>query len=185
MTAEEYGALVTALLGVATLAALPGWTRAGRVIWPPFSLLVLLAALAVAGGAPDIEFASDSTSALAVGIAGTLAVVGGGPVTALLFRVVDRESLSATDSIQAAAAVLRGGLWIGLLERAAVFVSLVAGFPEGVAIALAVKGLGRYPELRTLGPGAPHGAAAERFIIGTFASVLWAAACAGAILLAR
>jgi hypothetical protein len=39
-----------------------------------------------------------------------------------------------------------------------------------------VKGLGRYAELK-----AP--AAAERFIIGTLASLLWAAACVGCILL--
>lgn len=178
MTAQDYGALVMALLGVAVLAAAPGWTRAGRVIWPPFSLVVLLAALAVAGGAPEIGIESGAATAVATGLGGALAVVGGGPVTALLFRVVDRESVSPTDSIQGAAAVLRGGLWIGLLERAAVFASLVAAFPEGVAIALAVKGLGRYPELR-------NPAAAERFIVGTFASVLWASACAGVVLLAR
>lgn len=178
MTAQDYGHLAMALLGVALVAAVPGWTLAGRVIWPPFSLLVLLAALAVAGGAPEIAFADEATTALAVGLAGALAVVGGGPATTLLFRLVDRESVSLPDSIQGAAAVLRGGLWIGLLERAAVFACLVAGFPEGVAIALAVKGLGRYPELRA--PGA-----AERFIVGTFASVLWASTCAGVVLLAQ
>jgi len=178
MTAQDYGGLVMALLGVALVAAVPGWSRAGRTIWPPFSLLVMLAALAVAGGAPEIEIDDGGMTALAVGLAAALAVVGGGPVTALAFRLVDRESVTQQDSIQGAAAVLRGGLWIGLLERAAVFASLVAGFPEGVAIALAVKGLGRYPELRA--PGA-----AERFIIGTFTSVLWASACAGVVLLAR
>ena len=36
----------------------------------------------------------------------------------------------------------------------------------------AVKGLGRHGQLR-------GGAGAERFIVGTFASVLWAAAWAG------
>ncbi|GAA5013153.1 hypothetical protein [Actinopolymorpha pittospori] len=68
--------------------------------------------------------------------------------------------------------VLRGGVWIGALERAAVASCLLAGFGEGVAIVLAVKGLGRYPELRA--PGA-----AERFIIGTFTSLLWAGGAAG------
>ncbi len=178
MTAQDYGHLVMALLGVALIAAVPGWTRAGRVIWPPFSMLVLLAALAVAGGAREIELESGATTALAVGLAGVLAVVGGGPATTLLFRLIDRDRYGEPDSLEGAAAVLRAGLWIGLLERAAVFASLVASFPEGIAIALAVKGFGRYPELRA--PGA-----AERFILGTFASVLWAAACAGAVLLAR
>ena len=178
MTAQDYGHLAIALLGVSLVAAVPGWSVLGRVIWPPFSLLVLVSALAVAGGSPAIELGAGATTAVAVGLAGVLAVVGGGPPTTLLFRLVDRERFSMPDSIEGAAEVLRGGLWIGLLERAAVFASLVAGFPEGVAIALAVKGLGRYPELRA--PGA-----AERFIIGTFASVLWAAACAGVVILAR
>jgi len=178
MTADDYGHLVMALLGVSLVAAAPGWTRAGRVIWPPFSMAVLLAALAVAGGAPEIDLATEATTAIVVAIAGALAVVGGGPVTALLFRLVDRDRVDRPDSLEGAAAVLRGGLWIGMLERLAVFVSLVAAFPEGIAIALAVKGLGRYPQLRA--PGA-----AERFIIGTFASVLWASACAGVFLLTR
>jgi hypothetical protein len=39
---------------------------------------------------------------------------------------------------------------------------------------LAVKGLGRYPELRA----AHRPGLAERFIIGTLVSVLWAALCA-------
>nr|WP_218852673.1 hypothetical protein [Spelaeicoccus albus] len=66
--------------------------------------------------------------------------------------------------------VLRGGLWIGLLERLAVTACIMAGYPAGIAYVVAVKGLGRYPELRQTP------AAAERFIIGSLASMLWAAA---------
>lgn len=84
-------------------------------------------------------------------------------------------------------AVLRGGAWIGVMERLAVVGSVFTGAVEGVAIVLAVKGLGRYPELRSPAPGAGGSpdqyVAAERFIVGTFASVLWAAACAGVGLL--
>jgi len=67
---------------------------------------------------------------------------------------------------------LRGGRLIGFLERASVAAALLAHWPAGLAIILAMKGLARYPELR-----APH--AAEQFIIGTFTSVLWATAAAG------
>ncbi|MFE0747911.1 hypothetical protein [Gordonia sp. NPDC058843] len=67
---------------------------------------------------------------------------------------------------------LRGGRVIGYLERLAVVSTLMAGWPEGLAIILAVKSLARYPELR-----APH--AAEQFIMGTFASVMWAVGMAG------
>ncbi|SDQ46402.1 hypothetical protein [Quadrisphaera sp. DSM 44207] len=76
----------------------------------------------------------------------------------------------------AAAQVLRGGAVIGVLERLAVAGALLAGAAEGVALVVAVKALGRYPELRAAG-------ASERFIIGTLASLLWAAAAAGTGLL--
>ena len=64
---------------------------------------------------------------------------------------------------------LRGGTWIGILERLAIAATLVAGHPGGIAYVIAIKGLGRYPELRE-NPGA-----SERFVIGTLASMLWAA----------
>jgi hypothetical protein len=47
---------------------------------------------------------------------------------------------------------------------------MLVGQPEGIAVVVAVKGLGRYPELRE-NPGA-----SERFVIGSLASLLWAAA---------
>jgi hypothetical protein len=80
-----------------------------------------------------------------------------------------------------AGSVLRGGAWIGYLERAAISATLLAGWPEGMALVLAVKGVGRYPEL--VGPTSVESHAPETFIIGTFTSVLWAAACAGAAIL--
>ncbi len=49
-----------------------------------------------------------------------------------------------------------------------------------VAVVLALKGVGRFPDLKDDGG---RGAATERFIIGTFASVLWAAGCAGVVAL--
>jgi hypothetical protein len=67
--------------------------------------------------------------------------------------------------------VLRGGTTIGLLERIAIAGAIVAGFPEAVAVVVAIKGVGRFSEL-----AAPE--AKERFIIGTLASFVWASACA-------
>ena len=72
-----------------------------------------------------------------------------------------------------ALAVLRGGTWIGVLERTAIAGAILAGFPTGVALVIAVKGLGRYPEIRE------HPGASERFVIGTLASMIWAGAVAG------
>ena len=124
---------------------------------------------------------------LIVGILGLIAVLAGSPVVTALFRRADppRATTASTGEgpaadqadapgIRAAAATLRGGRWIGMLERLAVFATILAGFGEGIAVVLAIKALARYPELKATNSGA-----AERFIIGTFASVLFAAACAG------
>ena len=117
-----------------------------------------------------------------------LSAVGGWLVTRVVLRLASRsrdagrrrvvpqgpvllEPLRVSDGPEGEGAqiVLRGGTWIGVLERIAVTGSLLAGVPEGVAVVVAVKGLGRYPELRE-NPGA-----SERFVIGTLASLLWSA----------
>lgn len=87
------------------------------------------------------------------------------------------ERAESSDGVEQAATILRGGAWIGALERLAIFAGLVASWPEAIAIVLAVKGLGRSPELRS----GEKSAVAERFIIGTFVSVLWACGCAGLV----
>jgi len=155
-------AMVVALAAVAVLVLVAGPAGA----WGPGAsrtLLVLLAALAVAGGGP---------------VAVTVLSVADRPPA--LERVGTAGGSGETDEFQEPeeseqhedGEVLRGGAWIGSLERLGIFASLAAGWPGGVAVVLAVKGVGRYQELGQTG-------AAERFIIGTFASVLWAGACAG------
>ncbi len=62
---------------------------------------------------------------------------------------------------------LRGGTWVGLLERLAVTGTVLLGHPEGVAVVVAVKGLGRYPEI------ARNPEVSERFVIGSLASLVW------------
>jgi hypothetical protein len=183
MTADNWGALVLVLLTSGVACALAAWAAAGRRIWAPASLLVLLAAGTVAAAPPSVDVDGRGPTTLLVALGGVLAVAGGGPVTALVFDLVDRRETSA-DSMETAGRVLRGGAWIGGLERVAIFASLVAGWPEGLAVVLAVKGLGRYPELRAAEDGVRTGAA-ERFIIGTFTSVLWACACAGVVAVIR
>ncbi|MBG6217432.1 hypothetical protein IWX75_001887 [Arthrobacter sp. CAN_A6] len=68
--------------------------------------------------------------------------------------------------------VLRGGLVIGVLERLAVATAVLTGEPVAIAYVVAIKGLGRYAELKETP------AAAERFIIGTLTSMLWGAGTA-------
>jgi len=181
MNPSDYGSLVTVLLGFGVLTGIVGWTSpAARRIFAPSALLLLVAAVLVAA-VPDVTVADGAATVVLVGLAALLATAGGGPLTALVFDLVDRRETPA-ESLQLAGHVLRGGAWIGALERAATFATLVAGWPEGLAIVLALKGLGRYPELRAAEDGVRTGAA-ERFIIGTFVSVLWACACAGAVML--
>jgi hypothetical protein len=109
-------------------------------------------------------------------LAGVLAVAGGGLVTTQVFSFVEDP-----EGVSRASTVLRGGAWIGALERLGVYAALVAGWAPGLAVVLAVKGLGRYPELRNQ----EDTGVAERFIIGTFTSVLWAVACAALTLPVR
>ncbi|MET3935290.1 hypothetical protein [Arthrobacter sp. OAP107] len=72
----------------------------------------------------------------------------------------------------AATRILRGGAIIGVLERLAVCLAILAGQPVAIAYVVAIKGLGRFAELKETP------VAAERFIIGTLASMLWAAGVA-------
>ena len=68
--------------------------------------------------------------------------------------------------------ILRGGAIIGVLERLAVCLANQAGQPVAIAYVVAIKGLGRFAELKETP------VAAERFIIGTLTSMLWAAGVA-------
>ena len=68
--------------------------------------------------------------------------------------------------------ILRGGAIIGVLERLAVCLAILTGQPVAIAYVVAIKGLGRFAELKETP------VAAERFIIGTLTSMLWAAGVA-------
>ncbi len=133
-------------------------------------------------------------------VQGVVAVVGfvlatwvGTPVVKGLIRHVDRAGAKKLEhgdepqidtgkllGLEEAGAQMPGGEWIGLLERAAVFVLVLVGSATGLAVVLAIKALGRYADLRT-----PNEARGERFIIGTFASMLWASGAAGLVMLGQ
>lgn len=127
--------------------------------------------------------------------AALLAAVAGLPVTSGVLRLAAREdgagendlgelegedstAVSTEDSTEesaepnvpdptptASTGVMRGGLMIGVLERALAAAAVALGRGEVLAVIIAVKGLGRIPELKN------SRAAGERFIIGTFASL--------------
>ena len=160
------------LLALAALTALSGLLtgRSARVHAALASGLLVIALGIIWFG--DLSALPDTSRRVVLLLAGVLAVAGGGLVTTQVFSLVDRRPGS---TVRQASEVLRGGAWIGALERLAVYAAVVVGWGPGLAIVLAVKGLGRYPELRN----EEDTGAAERFIIGTFTSVLWAVACAG------
>jgi hypothetical protein len=80
---------------------------------------------------------------------------------------VPRETASGSTT-----RILRGGAIIGVLERLAVCLAILTGQPVAIAYVVAIKGLGRFAELKETP------VAAERFIIGTLSSMLWAAGVA-------
>jgi hypothetical protein len=167
----------------------------------------LLAASAAAGAAADDVSGWQRAAAAVLGV--LVAVTAGSHVVRAVFRLTRREirlvragavtppppvAEGGTEGgadggaldLEAPGSVLRGGAWIGDLERGAVSATLLAAFPEGLALVLAVKGVGRYPELRDAGRAGGRSAdAPEEFIIGTLASLLWAAAAAGSATLLR
>jgi len=85
-----------------------------------------------------------------VAVFGAAAVLLGGRVVTLVFKLAERtratelpenaEHPEAIAPLTYAATFLRGGEWIGYLERLAVYGAILAGFPEGVAVAMVVSG---------------------------------------------
>ncbi|GAB4079649.1 hypothetical protein GCU67_02315 [Modestobacter muralis] len=166
-------------MSIAVLVLLAVVTVAGAVLTPrsdrrrsPAGALFLVSVLAVAAAlAWRTGRLSDAVETAGVVLAVTAAALGGGPVTTAVLRAADPDR--GPDRRRASdPEVLRGGTWIGVLERTAVAAVVLAQYKEGLPVLVAVKGLGRFNELK-----AP--VAAERFIIGTLASGLWALACVG------
>jgi hypothetical protein len=174
--------LTAAGLVLAVLAWLPPSDSLLEIALSAVMLAVLVAVGVLVLTGPGVSGWRDAWWNLMLLTSGALAVAGGGPLTTSLLALVDRGHPRAHSTLQAGE-VLRGGALIGALERGAIFAALVAGWPEALAIVLAIKGLARYPELKS--PDAPttvtSQAVAERFIIGTFTSVLWSVTCAGLV----
>ncbi|MFC6357218.1 hypothetical protein [Luethyella okanaganae] len=123
-----------------------------------------------------------------------LAIFGGGPAAVLALSLATHDSVppglhggimvrdalildDKTPMTDARHEVLQGGTTIGVLERAAATGAIIAGFPEALAIVVAIKGVGRFTELAAA-------EARERFIIGTLASLTWACLCGAIVRLA-
>jgi hypothetical protein len=170
---------------VISVASLWVWFPNRRVGRPPLErtwvLIAVVVALGVLTGLVALFAAlgpptGPPWSWLSVGVGAVAALLSGGAVTYCVLALADRSARPGV--VRAQQTVLRGGAWIGALERLGMLAVVLTGWPEGVAAIVAVKAFARYPELKA---GQASGAT-ERFIIGTFVSLGWAAACAGIVL---
>jgi hypothetical protein len=165
--------------GASLTLALLAWTAKSPLVIGG-AAGALLAALVVAtlpgpGSSPILAILLSLVGA-------ALAVIGGGPAATASLRLATRGSVPNGEHggilvESEPREVLRGGLAIGLLERLAVAGTILAGFPGALAIIVAVKGVGRFTELDAA-------EARERFIIGSFVSLIWACASAAVVVLA-
>lgn len=160
------------------LAALSWMTRSLWLIAAAAAALTVGLIVAALPGPGSVPILAVLISVLGVGVG----VVGGAPAATATLRLATQGSVPngvhggiLIESERRE--VLRGGLTIGLLERLAIVTTIIAGMPAALAVIVAVKGVGRFSELE-----APE--ARERFIIGTFASLIWAGACGALVVLA-
>lgn len=166
--------MILYIIAIAVVAvAIAGQVVKGRIAGLSLAVLAgtLLAAAAVIRLLDD-PIPDDHQLLNVVGL--LAALLGGSLVTTAAFTQIDGEHPGEKDSLEAAGDVLRGGTWIGMLERFTIYLTLAAHYPAGIAYLVAIKGLGRYPELRK----EERSGATERFIIGTLISALWAVVCA-------
>lgn len=161
------------LVAVVVVAALALSAAGG---WPVVSLVLRLASRSRDAGRPGHAGAhalgadGAASASSGAGTAGETAAPQAAEPQAVAGPHPSPLAVSDGPRGEGAQAVLRGGTWIGILERLAVTGCFLVGEAGGIAVVVAVKGLGRYPELRE-NPGA-----SERFVIGTLASLLWSAA---------
>jgi hypothetical protein len=164
----------------------------GALTAAPVVLALIGATLGVAIPPPHPVFAAIVALELFV-----LGVTAGSPLTLFVVELTEKHSVrvgahggifpsataqskteqSAIGVPDAPKEVLRGGATIGYLERIAVIGCLAVGRVEGIAVVVAIKGLGRFSELDS-----PE--ARERFIIGTLVSLIFSCGTGALLVLA-
>ncbi|MEJ3404962.1 hypothetical protein WDJ51_09470 [Rathayibacter sp. YIM 133350] len=179
--------LLLLTLGAGTTVAVLSFLRPNHLLTWLAAGALLVALLFAWLARPDVPAVVDLVVAV---VATGLAVLGGGPAARLALDLATKGSVregihggivvpqDARDAqgvlYRTDREVLRGGTTIGVLERFATVASVIAGLPEALAVIVAVKGVGRFTELES-------SEARERFIIGTFASLIWACVCGAVV----
>jgi hypothetical protein len=194
------GALPITLYWVAVLLLAAGCLATiGIAHWRKKNRIIAIAAAVLAVDLVLVSIPSpESPIGVSVGLgilAMAIAVLGGGIASNYVLKLSTRglvrpglfggiivtEPERFGNSLRANAGeqheVLRGGRTIGYLERFSTAGTLIAGFPEAIAVIIVIKGVGRFTELAAA-------EARERFIIGTFTSLIWAASSAALFRLA-
>lgn len=188
-TVSWAGALVIVLaaVGIAGVAI--------RFRQPALALFGLLpVGLGILALVLGVELAEPPVIPALVGLGfAALGIIGGNPIAVWVLQraakgdvdggehggiLVPEATPSGARSTTRTREVLRGGTWIGYLERIAIVGAIALGRFEIVAAVIAIKGLGRFSEL-----DAPE--ARERFIIGTLVSMIWATTCGALIVLSE
>jgi hypothetical protein len=189
-------ALTVVLLAVLTLWGLahPVTPRMARMVLVGV-LVVLVVALAVSGSAPELgadlqrwyeqlPFSAAERSTLSRFLVTLGAFIF---LVASANRVVRLILTAADAAIHTGEEALKGGRWLGALERLLVAGLVLAGEPTGAAVVIAAKGIIRIPEVARGIPASTPPAATpvpdsravtEYFLIGTLSSLLIASALA-------
>lgn len=172
--------LAVLLLAASSLALIIVGDRTSRAVLLFSAVGALILDLALAAVARSTAPPLIGLPLVVVGL--TLAVLGGSGLTRTVLTMSGGAPDTGTHGGIVPAGVdgqevLRGGRTIGYLERAATAAAIVAGFPEAIAVVVAIKGVGRFTELG-------EAETRERFIIGTLTSLLWASLVAGMVRLA-
>ncbi|MGP6172012.1 hypothetical protein ACTU6U_09460 [Microbacterium sp. A196] len=181
------GASVAVLLGAALVISLATLRKPATMPMAVASILAGVALVAIVVVRPSGIPIYIGALIAVLGIAA--ATIGGNPFTRRALDIATGKRVRETEDggiliiaaqasdPESARTLMRGGTVIGYLERVAMVISVAVGFPEAIAAIIAVKGIGRFPELAE-----PE--ARERFIIGTVASLLWAGVIGAVIRLA-
>ncbi|SOC49799.1 hypothetical protein SAMN05660748_2531 [Blastococcus aggregatus] len=153
-------------------------SRWGCVVQESAVIAVMVVAMGLAAlAAVWAEELSRVTLVGVVSAAGIAATVGGAVVATSVLRLAD-TSWPHAEVGMAHQGELVGAAWLGPMERLVTYACLCFSWPEGVAALLLLKSWGRQEDLK-------KPVAGPRFMIGTLASLLWAAAAAGVVWAAR
>ncbi|SDN66017.1 hypothetical protein SAMN05216355_10962 [Actinomyces ruminicola] len=144
------GPLGLSAAGVAVAIAVPvAWSAWDALAPAEWSGPVSLVAIVVAVGVCAVLAAPVGTSvARACAVVGAVILLGV-PANGLVSAVLElaRGSQSSAGALRPLVAAMRGGRWIGPLERILILLLAAAGAQAAVAAVIAAKGVIRFPEI--------------------------------------